>query len=59
MQTQNMMSGVVDATLLSALQIGREKHWFQSQFQAVSVFYKFCQAGDIFSFDFHNHLLDQ
>ena len=31
-----------------ALQIEREKHWFQSQFQTARKFYKFCQAGDIF-----------
>ena len=30
------------------LQIGREKQWFQSQFQTACGFYKFCQAGDIF-----------
>ena len=42
-----------------ALLIGREKHWFQSQFQADRVFCKFCQAGDIFSSEFFTHLLDQ
>ena len=63
MQSLNMMSGVVDVTLLSVLSlIGREKHWFQSQFQADRVFCqfcKFCQAGDIFSSEFFTCLLDQ
>ena len=39
------------------LQIGREKHWFQSQFQIASEFYKFCQAGDIFHFEGASYLL--